>query len=53
VICVIQLRVVNCVTKSSSIPLDATPTGLAVDSSTHLVYVADHDGKAIQVIRPL
>jgi len=49
-----ELRIVDGVTKrGSSIPLHATPTGLAVDSSTHLVYVADHDGKAIQVIRPL
>ena len=49
-----ELRVADGVTKKRvSIPLHATPTGVAVDPSTHLVYVADRDDKAIQVVRPL
>ncbi len=38
--------------KSSQISVGVAPTGVAVDPTTHLVYVADHDGKAIFAVKP-
>jgi len=38
--------------KTTTIRVGETPSGVAVDPTTHLAYVADHDGKTILVVRP-
>lgn len=48
------LSVRDAVTKqSSTVPVGPSSTGVTVDSTTHVVYVADHDSKRVVIVKPL
>jgi YVTN family beta-propeller protein len=38
--------------KRSSITVGTTPTGVTVDPNSHLVYITDHDRRALVIIKP-
>jgi DNA-binding beta-propeller fold protein YncE len=38
--------------KRSSITVGTTPTGVAIDPNSHLVYITDHDRSIVSIIKP-